>query len=487
MQYTKPETVKQIVGSAHQAQSYWGDLPIEERARYILKARDYLVRSRDEVARTISLDTEKPSFEALVNEVLVTIDAMSYYSKKVKKFLGVQKTHLHSPILALTKKAYIVWEPVGVVGVITPWNYPFSLAMYPVVCALLAGNTVVFKPSELTPRVAEKIKEIFDAAGLPERVFQVISGEAEVGQALIESNINKIHFTGSVTVGRKVAELAAKKLLPYALELGGSDPMIVLEDANIKRAVNAACWGRFSNAGQTCIAVKRVYVAQAVAQEFKERLIEKVKKLHTRANGSHLEEFGPVINEKQSHLVKSQLEDSIRVGGKLLYGGHADVHGERFIPPTLVEAQATNMRLLKEETFGPVLPIVTFKTEDEAVSLANDSSFGLGASIFTKNQDRAMKLARRLEAGSVLINDVMTGFAATELPFGGVKSSGIGFSHGGEDGLRAFAQPKSILADRWGLNSELYWFPYTKNKYRLFSALIKLLYGKLEFLWDLVF
>lgn len=481
---TKTEDLPKIVDKAREAQKGWAGLSPKERSRFILKAKDYLVAHQEEVAQTISQETGKPPIEALVNEVAVILDAMTYYGRRAEKFLRTEKTPLHSPILALTKKAYTAWEPVGVVAVIGPWNYPFSLALYPAFCALLAGNAVILKPSSLTPKVSLKIREIFADLGLPEGLFEVIIASGGIGQTLIESDVNKIHFTGSVDTGRRVADAAAKKLTPVILELGGSDPMIILEDANLERAANALCWGRFSNAGQTCIAPKRVFVAQSQAQKFKEILKTKIQACRLKpaasSNGNQYE-LGPLINEEQLAETKRQLDAALADGAKILQGGERRAQDFPLFAPTVVETQNQNINLLQEETFGPLLPIMTFKTEDEAIRLANNSNFGLAASIFSRDKGRALTLAKSLEAGSVLINDVLANFAATELPFGGIKQSGLGFSHGGAEGLRSFCRPKSILADRWGLKSELYWFPYSEGKYKFFAKLFKLLYGKFSF------
>lgn len=484
MTLTSVEDLPKILDRARQAQKEWAALSPKKRAGFILKAKDYLLDHQEEVARTISEETGKPPIEALVNEVAVILDAMTYYGRRAEKFLAMKRTPLHSPILALTKKAYIAWEPVGVVAVIGPWNYPFSLALYPAFCALLAGNAVILKPSSLTPRVSLKIREIFANIGLPEGLFEVVIGSGGIGQALIESDMDKIHFTGSVETGRRVADAAAKKLIPVILELGGSDPMVILEDANLERAANALCWGRFSNAGQTCIAPKRVFVAQSQAQKFKELLTTKLKayrfKPNSSSNGNQYE-LGPLINEEQLKETEKQLEAALRGGAKILHGGSRAAKDFPLFAPTVVETENENINILQEETFGPLIPIVAFKTEEEAIRLANNSSFGLAASIFSRDTKRAMALAKCLEAGSVLINDVLANFAATELPFGGVKQSGLGFSHGAAEGLRSFCRPKSILADRWGLKSELYWFPYSEGKYKFFSKLFKLLYGKFSF------
>ncbi|MBI4369384.1 MAG: aldehyde dehydrogenase family protein [Elusimicrobia bacterium] len=478
---TEPE-IERAVAQARKAFFVWSQVSPAERACFIIKARDYLRDNREEIAVLISRESGKPQFEALVSEIAVAIDIMTYYSRRACEFLARARVPLHSLVMSLSKKAYIAYEPVGVVGIITPWNYPLSNAMSPVICALLAGNTVVYKPSEATPIVGRKIVEILRAGGLPENVLQVIIGAGDVGAALLTMPIDQVHFTGSAATGRTVAEAAAKKMIPYTLELGGSDPMIVFEDANLERAANAAFWGRFANAGQTCAAVKRVFVEESVADRFVGALKERAQSL--KRSGSSIErELGALINEKQFLLIKRQLEDSIRGGAQVVAGGLAlkDSRGH-FFEPTILVTDRDDICAMKEETFGPVLAVRAFKTEDEAVRLANNTDYGLSASIFTKNKERALALARRLQAGSVSINDAMAVFSTPELPFGGVKSSGIGFSHGGADGLRHFTRRKGILADRWGSKAELYWYPYGEKKYRLFSKLIGWLYDTLDFL-----
>jgi len=277
-----------------------------------------------------------------------------------------------------------------------------------------------------------------------------------------------------------VAQAAAKRMVPVILELGGSDPMIVFEDANLERAANAAVWGRFTNAGQSCNAVKRLLVHESVAADLREKLRAKAGALKNSDN-PYEREIIPLINERQLRLIQSQCDDSIKEGALVLLGGGMAPGRGHFFEPTLLDA-SNDVRALREETFGPVLTIQTFHDEEEAVRLANSTQYGLGAAIFTRDKARAGRVAARIQAGSVTINDVMTNFAALELPFGGAKSSGLGFAHGGAEGLRAFTRRKSILINRWGLNTELYWYPYSEKKFNLLSKLLGLLNGPLKFL-----
>ena len=339
---------------------------------------------------------------------------------------------------------------------------------------LMAGNAVLLKPSEYTPFVGLQIGELFRAAGLPEGVLQVLTGDGTTGAALAEEAIDKIFFTGSVRTGRKVAESAARRLMPFVLELGGKDPMIVCADAPFERTVNGAVWGAFSNCGQTCASVERLYVVESIADRFIKALVEKTKALRVGMDGQ--QDIGPLNNARQLQIVTEQMEEAVARGANVLIGGKriTSLPGY-FFEPTIVTNVNNSMRLMQEETFGPVLPVIPVKDEAEAIRTANDSNFGLLASVWTKDTSRGKAIADQLEAGTVLINDVMYTHSAAETPWFGVKQSGMGVTHS-KHGLREFVQMKHINWDLLPMKTNLWWFPYSEDRLRNFKLLMKLLH-----------
>jgi acyl-CoA reductase-like NAD-dependent aldehyde dehydrogenase len=365
-----------------------------------------------------------------------------------------------------------------VIGIISPWNYPFSIPTTESVAALVAGNAVILKPSEFTTLCALKLRDLLHEAGVPRDVFQVVSGFGDVGAALIESAIDKLIFTGSVATGKRVGEAAAKKLLPAVLELGGKDAMIVLDDANVEIASAAAVWGGFVNAGQTCLSVERCYVSRKLYDRFVASCVERTKALRV-GNGADAEtEVGPMIHEQQLRIVEAQIEDARANGATVLTGGtRLPELGPNFYAPTVVVGVDHSMRLMREETFGPVLPIVPFESDDDAVGLANDSEFGLAASIWTRDRQRGEAIARRLNAGTVMINDVVSCFGIAEAPHGGVKASGIGRTHG-RLGLDEVVRTKFVDTDYLSALPKPWWYGAGPGFARGIESLIDALHGR---------
>ncbi len=460
------------VERARKAQPGWAALSFEERGGILERAVRVILDRQDELLDVIVAETGKPRMEALATELVTSCDALQFYAKNAKRILRDRSIPLH---LLKTKKLRITHEPLGVVGVITPWNFPFVLALNPTAQALAAGNTVVLKPSEVTPFSGRLLEEVFQAAGLPEGVFTVVLGDGETGAALVEGGVDKISFTGSVETGRRVAEACGRNLVPCTLELGGKDPMIVCADADLRRAARGAVYGAFANAGQVCTSTERVYVVDEVAAEFTRRCVEETAKLRQGPEGEF--DVGAIIAAQQLEVIEAHVKDALAKGAKLLTGGRRNPeHPGLFYEPTILVDVDHDMDVMRHETFGPVLPIMRVRDEDHALRLANDSRYGLNANVWTRNKHKGTELARAIESGCVVVNDCMITYGIAESPFGGVKESGIGRVNG-EAGLLGFCQTRSIVIDRFGGGSEPAWFPYTRRKLERIRRLMRVLWG----------
>jgi acyl-CoA reductase-like NAD-dependent aldehyde dehydrogenase len=454
-----PEEVHAAVARAKSAQLLWQATVARDRVAVLRRFQQLLGERRDEVATLICREAGKPAAEALATEVVVVLDAAEFCIRNAARLLR-DRPLPHANIAMKTKRGKLVREPYGVVGIISPWNYPFSIPAIETLGALVIGNAVVLKPSELTPLVALELQRLLIAAGLNPDLVQVLIGEGPVGSALAESAIDKLIFTGSVATGKRVGEAAARRLLPVVLELGGKDPMIVLDDADVEVASSGALWGAFMNAGQTCLSVERCYVHRSIYEPFLEKCREKIARLRV-GNGIDLEvEIGPMISERQLRIAESQINGAIERGARLLAGGKrlSDL-GPNFYAPTLLADVTHDMRLMQEETFGPVLPVAPFESDEEAIRLANDSDFGLAASVWTRSRKRGEAVAAKIKAGTVMVNDMVSCFGIAEAPHGGFKQSGIGRTHG-ELGLEEMVQTKYIDVDLLPRVKKLWWFGY---------------------------
>lgn len=446
----------------------WSSLPISERMNYLKKLKQLMVDDMDKIARIISDDTGKVLTESIVADIMPTLDALDHIIKHADKVLSRQKAK--TPLLLIGKKSYIEYMPRGVVLVISPWNYPLQLAMVPMISALAGGNTVILKPSEVTPLVGKCIEDLFQRSGFPEGAVQVAHGGKEVGAAFTGAKPDYIFFTGSVRTGKIIQQQAAKDLIPTTLELGGKDPMIVFEDANLERAAKGAAWGAFTNSGQVCMSAERLYVERTAYDRFLVLLKKEVESLNQGADEDA--DVGSMTFPAQKAIVKDQLDEALENGAKLETGKESEQWEDgMFLPLTVVTNVKQHMKIIQEETFGPLLPVVPFDNEDEAVSYANDTVFGLNASVWTKDKLKARRVASKLISGAVVINDVIITVANHGLPFGGTKESGMGRYHA-EGGLRIFCHEKAIMEDLGLMNAEIQWYPY-KGKYPLFLNLFK--------------
>jgi len=471
-----PDRVRDAVLRAQAAQLAWQATPLDERVRILRRFQRLLTERRDEVARLICRETGKPEAEALATEVLVVLDAAQFCIRHVHGFLR-EKPLPHGNLVMNIKRGKLVREPYGVIGIIAPWNYPFSTPTIETLGALVTGNAVILKPSEFTPLIALELERMLLAAGLTPGLMQVIIGEGPAGSALIEAPIDKLIFTGSVATGRRVAEAAARKLLPVVLELGGKDPMIVLDDAKLDIATSGALWGAFMNAGQTCLSVERCYVHRSLYEPFLEMCRQKIGKLRV-GNGLGSEvEIGPMIHGRQLSIVEEHVDDALRKGARLLAGGKRLTElGPNFYAPTLLADVTPEMRVMQEETFGPVLPVAPFDGDEEAVRLANDSDFGLAASVWTRNRKRGDAMAKRIKAGTVMLNDMISAFGIADAPHGGFKQSGIGRTHG-ELGLQEMVLVKYVDVDLVPGIPKPWWFGYSRVYQQQMGGLVDFLFA----------
>ncbi len=469
------EQVENKVQKAREAFKLWSELTIYQRSSYILKARDYIMANLDQISELITKENGKPLVESLTAEILPVLDLMTHYAKNLREVITTEDLPLGKWTF-LNKSSHIQYVPLGVIGIISPWNYPFSIPMGQIVMALITGNTIVLKPSEHTPLIGLEIENIFRKSGLPEGVLSVITGFGDTGANLVSSGVNKIVFTGSVATGKRIMAAAASTLTPVVLELGGKDPMIVLKDVNIDIASSGAVWGAFTNAGQVCASIERLYVHESIADEFIHEVARKTKLLKQGTGFDKDIEIGPMISLMQMKIVDDHVEDARSRGARVLTGGERDNDLPGFFyKPTVLTKVDHSFKIVKEETFGPILPIMTFKTEEEVINLANDCKYGLTASIWSKNIEKARSMAPRIEAGTVSINDCITTFALCQTPWGGGKESGIGRTHG-KFGMMEFLEPRHIHVDKNYNMKKFWWFGYDENRHDLVKQALKLLF-----------
>jgi succinate-semialdehyde dehydrogenase/glutarate-semialdehyde dehydrogenase len=444
-------------------QAGWASLPAKDRGRRLRGLLGAIGDRTEEIEATIVAETGKPKAEATL-ELATVVDYLRYLEKASIPFFRPRKI---SAGWMFWKRALVQREPLGVIGVISPWNYPFILSMTPTVGALFCGNGVVLKPSEFTPYSGLLVEDIARDAGLPEGLVQVIIGGGGTGEALVRGGVDKVFFTGGSKTGRTVMAAAADTLTPVVLELGGKDPAVVLEDADLARAAKGIVWGAFLNAGQSCISVERVFVVEGVYDLFLREILTQVHKV--KAGSTAGVEVGPMTTPAQLAWVEHQLADAVERGATVVIGGGRTDPASNVLQPTVLTELDPDSSILREETFGPVLPVVRVKDAEEAIARANEVQLGLSASVWTRDRSRGISVARRLRAGAVSVNDAIVHFGVPSLPFGGVGESGFGRTHGVE-GLEEMTRSRSILVDRMGLAREPWWFPYDKKTQRMLSG-----------------
>ncbi len=465
--------VAAAVTRARKAQPPWQAKSFAERAKHLYRFRDLLIDEQEELADIITAESGKPRSEVYGNELFYLCDVIGFWAKNAETFLRPKTIRPHL-FMFKSKKVISAHYPLGVIGIISPWNFPLVLTAGDAVPALMAGNAVVVKPSELTPLTALFVSRLAQKAGFPEDLWQTIVGAAETGQALVD-HADMIAFTGSVEAGKLVARRAAERLIPVSLELGGKDPAIVLKDANLERAANACVWGALMNSGQVCTSIERIYVEEPAYESFVTKVVEKVRSL--RQGPSHEEiDVGSMSSQEQFNKVKAQVNEAIANGAKALTGGQANSHFPGFFyEPTVLVDVNHDMAVVRDETFGPIIPIIKVRDADEAIRMANDSRYGLDACVFTRDKQAAARMTEQLRTGTVCINDALVNYIIPDTPMGGVKDSGFGRRHGAE-GILKYCQQKTVVVDRLGLKSEFPWFPARHKKTEQMRRLISLLW-----------
>ena len=451
-----------IVDRARASQIGWAKLPVHERCAKLSTLRERIMASRHELANAVVRESGKPLVEALFADIFVALDSAEYWSRNAVSALRTRRV-LHHSIAAKAKRGYLAYDPLGVVAMISSWNYPLAIPLSQIIPAVAAGNAVVCKTSDFTPQCGALLEKLFVDAGFPRDLVKVVQGGGEVGQALIDASPDKVLFTGSVATGRRVAEACAKKLIPSVLELGGKDAMIVLADANLEVASSAAVWGSYTNCGQVCLSVERLFVEQSVSEKFIALCVEKTTKLCIGPGSDPVTDVGPLIRPQHVQRMTDLVHDAVSRGAKVLCGGNARPElGPNFFEPTVIAGVDSSMKLIQEETFGPILAIQVVKDAREAMTCANDSPFALAASIWTGDNSRGMALSAELRAGAVMVNDAISYFGIAEAPHGGCGGSGWGRTHG-EAGLLEMVQMKYIDVDGLPGSEKPWWYRYGVN------------------------
>jgi acyl-CoA reductase-like NAD-dependent aldehyde dehydrogenase len=474
---TAPEDVDAVVAAVAAVQPAWAALTLRQRAAHLERAGQVLLDEADEIRDLIVTEQGKPRNEAFSMELLPTIDALRWIAEAGQEVLADERIPMPQLFLK-SKRSVFTYEPLGVVAVIAPWNYPWSIPFGEVALALMGGNGVVLKPASLTPLIGERIVAVFERAGVPAGLIRTVHGSG-TGSALVRSPVAKVFFTGSVETGRGVGEECARRLKGSVLELGGKDPMIVLGDARLDHAVAGAVWGGFANAGQTCAGIERVYVVRELSERFIAGVVAGARALRVGDPLGWDTEIGPMVSSEQFELVRELVDDAVGAGATLHCGGPVapppGLDGD-FYAPAVLTGVTHDMRIMREEIFGPVLPIVVVDSEEEAVALANDSDFGLGASVWTADRARGERIAGELQAGMVWINDHMFSHGACQCAWGGVKDSGLGRTHS-KFGLYECVNVKlrvwepSAVRDPW-------WHPYDETLGRALRQTALILYGR---------
>ncbi len=473
LEVASPAAVAEAVAATREAQREWERIGFAGRKHWLERLRDWILDNQDRLDSLMQEETGKVRADAAL-EAFYCLDAINFWNEQAPKLLADEIITPHVPLLR-AKRHKVVYRPYGVVGIISPWNFPVILSLGDALPALAAGNAAVIKPSELTPlTLGEIVRGWREEIGAPD-VLRVVNGMAETAGALIDA-VDYLQFTGSERTGKIVMKRAADTLTPVSLELGGKDPLIVTRDADIERAANATAWGGLLNTGQICISIERVYVEEPVYDEFVGRLTEKVRALRQGADGdTYTAEVGAMTSPAQVGIVSDQVEDARAAGARILTGGRRIEGAGDWYEPTVIADADHSMKVMREETFGPVIPVMKVRDVEQAIELANDTPYGLGSSVFAGSPQEGERIARRIEAGHCNVNDVLVNYNVLGLPMGGWKSSGIGSRHGAQ-GIRRFCHTEALTIPRMGqAKSEPIWFPYSARKRGLIRRLYRFL------------
>ncbi len=477
----RPDEVAGIVEDVAEVQPFWAQLPLDDRARYMRRAAQVIIDNLEQLGELMASEQGKPRNECYTMELVPTIDALHWIADAGPDILAPERIP-YPQVFWKAKRSRFSYEPLGVVGVIAPWNYPWSIPFGEVALALMCGNGVVLKPASLTPLIGERIRWVFERAGFPQGLVRTVHGGGAVGGALVEApGCAKIFFTGSVEVGRSVGVACAERLKGCVLELGGKDPMLVLADAPLENSVAGCVWGGFANAGQTCSGIERAYVVDEVAEPFIEGVVRGAQALRVGDPLAWDTEIGPMVSREQFEIVAELVEDAIAAGAEMRCGGPVEVpgfEGAPFYAPTVLTGVTHDMRIMREEIFGPVVPIMTVGSEEAAIGLANDSDFALSASVWTLDRARGERIAERLDGGSVWVNDHSYSHGAMQCTWGGEKDSGVGRSHG-KFGFYECVNIKHIgWEPSWA--KQFWWHPYDRSLGQAMESSARVLYGRDE-------
>ncbi len=469
--------VSEAVAIARKAQGPWAALSFAERAEYMHRMLDVVLERQDKIMEVVIKETGKAPMDALNMEVFAACDALSFYAKRAGKILKTRTQRVHG-VMGLMKQLKTVYKPLGVVGIITPWNGPFILSINPTIQALMAGNAVILKGSEITPNSTKLVGDLFKEAGLPDGVLQVLMGDGEVGAALCKAGVDKISFTGSVATGKKVAVACAEQLIPCTLELGGKDAMIVCDDADLDRAAAGALIGSCMNTGHYCCGTERIYVHEAVYDTFLSKVLERAKAMKQGPQHGPEEDVGSVFWDRQMDIIERHVNTAVAAGAKVHVGGKRNPQLEGlYYEPTVMTDVTHNMEIMRDETFGPIACIMKVRDEEEAIKLANDSPYGLNGTVWTKNKKKGFEIAERIHTGSVCVNDMAVTYGIAEAAFGGRKDSGLGQVNG-EAGLKGYCHAMPIVIDRFGGKELPAAYPYSQAKIDQSKKFMKFLWGR---------
>jgi len=467
---TTSDEISVVMTQAKIAQAKWKKTSLKERVELMHRVADVVIQQQDRIMDVVMRETGKPIQEAMAMEVFSSVDSLVFYAKRAEKWLSDKKIKMHGPMRFL-KKTIITYKPRGVVAVITPWNGPFILSINPVIQSILCGNSVIVKPSEVTPMSGAMVQEIFALADAPMHLVQTLIGDGETGAELINQGPDKVSFTGSVATGKKIASKCGEMLIPFSLELGGKDAMIVCSDADVKDAASGAVVGSLMNAGQYCCGTERIYVMSDIYDEFVQEVVAITNSL-VQSNDCK-GDVGPTFWDKQIEIIEDHVNDAIAKGATVLAGGKRNPAFEGlYFEPTVLTEVTHEMKIMKDETFGPVICIMKVKSEDEALSLANQSHFGLNGNVWTKDLVKGQRIASSIETGACSVNDMAMSYGVNEVPFGGVKNSGVGVVNG-KEGLLGYAHAMPIIIGKKSASA----YPYTDKSFKQLQGALKIFWG----------